>query len=237
MERLITIAIDPGHGGEDPGAIGPAGTMEKDVVLAIAQRLRERLLGEPGMRVLMTRDADYFVPLAVRVSKTRAVSADLFVSIHADAFTSPLARGSSVFVLSEQGASSVGARWLAAQENRADQIGGVDLRRGDREVSGVLIDLSTSAQIQSSRRLGNALLGELAQLGPMHKPAVEQAAFAVLKAPDIASVLVETAFISHPDEEEKLRDPEFQGRAASALHAGIRAYLRAHPPARRGPAA
>ncbi len=239
VDRVVTIAIDPGHGGEDPGAIGPGGTMEKEVVLAIARRLRDRLAAESNWRVLMTRDGDFFVPLATRVRKAAAVSADLFISIHADAFTSPEARGSSVFVLSERGASSVGARWLANQENRADQIGGVNIggatvRAADREVSGVLIDLTTAAQIRHSRRLGTAVLSELGQLGPVHKPAVEQAAFAVLKAPDIPSVLVETAFISHPQEEEKLRDPLFQDQMAQALHIGIRNYFRAHPPGPRG---
>lgn len=239
VDRVVTIAIDPGHGGEDPGAIGPGGTMEKEVVLAIARRLRDRLAAESNWRVLMTRDGDFFVPLATRVRKAAAVSADLFISIHADAFTSPEARGSSVFVLSERGASSVGARWLANQENRADQIGGVNIggatvRAADREVSGVLIDLTTAAQIRHSRRLGTAVLSELGQLGPVHKPAVEQAAFAVLKAPDIPSVLVETAFISHPQEEEKLRDPLFQDQMAQALHTGIRNYFRAHPPGPRG---
>ena len=239
VDRVITIAIDPGHGGEDPGAIGPGGTMEKEVVLAIARRLRDRLAAESTWRVLMTRDGDFFVPLATRVRKAEAVSADLFISIHADAFTSPEARGSSVFVLSERGASSVGARWLANQENRADQIGGVNIsgvnvRVTDRDVSGVLIDLTTAAQIRHSRRLGTAVLNELGRLGPVHKPSVEQAAFAVLKAPDIPSLLVETAFISHPQEEEKLRDPLFQDQVAQALHAGIRHYFRAHPPGPRG---
>jgi N-acetylmuramoyl-L-alanine amidase len=239
VDRVITIAIDPGHGGEDPGAIGPGGTMEKEVVLAIARRLRDRLAAESTWRVLMTRDGDFFVPLATRVRKAAAVSADLFISIHADAFTSPEARGSSVFVLSERGASSVGARWLANQENRADQIGGVNIsgvnvRVTDRDVSGVLIDLTTAAQIRHSRRLGTAVLNELGRLGPVHKPSVEQAAFAVLKAPDIPSLLVETAFISHPQEEEKLRDPLFQDQVAQALHAGIRHYFRAHPPGPRG---
>ena len=232
--RLITVALDPGHGGEDPGAIGPGGTLEKDVVLAIATRLRERLMGEPNMRVLMTRDSDYFVSLATRVSKARAVSADLFVSIHADAFENPIARGSSVFVLSERGASSVSAKWMARQENRSDLIGGVEMRRGDREVPGVLIDLSTRSQIRQSRTLGNTVLGELARVGDMHKTAVEQAGFAVLRAPDIPSILVETAFISNPDEERKLADPAYQTQLANALFRGIRAYFQRHPPPPHG---
>jgi N-acetylmuramoyl-L-alanine amidase len=232
--RIATVAIDAGHGGEDPGAIGPAGTMEKDVVLAIARRLRDELANEPGIRVLLTRDADYFVPLATRVAKARAVSADLFVSLHADAFIEPRARGSSVFVLSERGASSVGARWLAGRENRADLIGGVNLRRGNREAASVLLDLSTTAQLRHSRQLGKAVLNELGQVGRLHKASIEEAGFAVLKAPDIPSILVETAFISNPEEERKLRDPAYQARLARALRNGIRGYFRRHPPVRHG---
>jgi N-acetylmuramoyl-L-alanine amidase len=234
VTRMATIAIDPGHGGEDPGAVGRYGTFEKDVVLAIAFRLRERINAEPNMRAFMTRDADYFVPLAMRVNKARAVSADLFVSIHADAFVMPHARGSSVFVLSDRSASSVGARWLANRENRADLIGGVNLPRRNREVAGVLLDLSTTAQIKDSRRLGAAVLGELRGIGDLHKISVEQAAFAVLRAPDIPSILVETAFISNPDEERKLRDTRYQTRMADAMFVGIRKYLQRNPPTRQG---
>ena len=234
VTRMITVAIDPGHGGEDPGAIGRYGTMEKDVVLAVAFRLRDRINAEPNMRAFMTRDSDFFVPLATRVSKARAVRADLFVSVHADAFVLPHARGSSVFVLSDSTASSVGARWLATRENRADLIGGVNLPRRSREVARVLLDLSTTAQIRESKRLGAAVLGELRSVGDVHKAAVEQAAFAVLRAPDIPSILVETAFISNPDEERKLRNPRYQAQLADAIFAGIRRHFRRHPPAPRG---
>ena len=234
VTRMITVAIDPGHGGEDPGAIGRYGTMEKDVVLAVAFRLRERINAEPNMRAFMTRDSDYFVPLATRVGKARAVQADLFVSVHADAFVLPHARGSSVFVLSDRTATSVGARWLASRENRADLIGGVNLPRRNREVARVLLDLSTAAQIKESKRLGAAVLGELRGVGDLHKAAVEQAAFAVLRAPDIPSILVETAFISNPDEERKLRNPRYQAQLADAIFAGIRRHFRRNPPGPRG---
>ena len=234
---MLTIAIDPGHGGEDPGAIGPNGTMEKNVVLNIALRLREKLQAEPGMRVLMTRDSDFFVPLATRVSKARAVSADLFVSIHADAFVLPHAKGSSVFVLSDSSASSLGARWLARRENSADLIGGVNLPTGNREVSKVLLDLSTTAQIKDSRKLAGSVLGELRGVGDLHSARIEQAGFAVLRAPDVPSILIETAFISNPDEERKLRDPRYQAQLADAIFIGIRNYFRRNPPAARGPGA
>jgi N-acetylmuramoyl-L-alanine amidase len=234
VTRMVTVAIDPGHGGEDPGAVGRYGTFEKDVVLAVAFRLRDRINAEPNMRAYMTRDSDYFVPLVTRVNKARAVSADLFVSIHADAFVQPHARGSSVFVLSDRSASSVGARWLASRENRADLIGGVNLPRRNREVAKVLLDLSTTAQVHESRQLGAAVLGELRGVGSLHKASVEQAAFAVLRAPDIPSILVETAFISNPDEERKLRDGRYQARLADAMFAGIRKYFRRFPPGPRG---
>ena len=228
--RWFTIALDPGHGGEDPGAIGPAGTYEKDVVLAIARQARDLLREHPGIRVFMTRDADFFVPLSVRVAKARAVSADLLVSIHADAFVQPQASGASVFVLSDSSASSMGARWLASRENRADLVGGTAPASANREAANVLIDLSRTAQINQSRRLGTSVLGELRQVGKLHKVAVEQAGFAVLRAPDMPSILVETAFISNPDEERKLRDPTEQNRIAHALVRGVLAYVRRLPP-------
>jgi len=228
--RWFTIALDPGHGGEDPGAIGPAGTYEKDVVLAIARQARDLLREHPGIRVFMTRDADFFVPLSVRVAKARAVSADLLVSIHADAFVQPQASGASVFVLSDSSASSMGARWLASRENRADLVGGTAPASANREAASVLIDLSRTAQINQSRRLGTSVLGELRQVGKLHKVAVEQAGFAVLRAPDMPSILVETAFISNPDEERKLRDPTEQNRIAHALVRGVLAYVRRLPP-------
>ena len=234
FDRLVTVAIDPGHGGEDPGAIGKHGTLEKDVVLAIALKLRDRIDATPGMRAYMTRESDFFVPLATRVAKARAVRADLFVSVHADAFVLPQARGSSVFVLSERSASSVGARWLASRENRADLIGGVGLPVRNREVAKLLLELSTTAQIRESRRFGGAVLGELRSVGDLHKVSIEQAAFAVLRAPDIPSILVETAFISNPDEERKLRNPRWQAKLADAMHAGILRYFRRNPPGPRG---
>ena len=236
-DRLIVIALDPGHGGEDPGAIGPGGTREKDVVLRIAQRLQARINansvnGSP-MRAFLTRDADFFVPLHVRVQKARRVQADLFVSIHADAFFTPTARGASVFALSQTGASSTAARWMADKENKADLIGGVNVRTQDANVARVLLDMSTTAQIKDSLRLGGAMLGEIGQVGRLHKPRVEQASFAVLKAPDIPSVLVETAFISNPEEEVRLRSEAYQEQLADALMKGIQRYFAANPPLAR----
>jgi N-acetylmuramoyl-L-alanine amidase len=236
-DRLIVVALDPGHGGEDPGAIGPAGTREKDVVLRIAQRLQARINastvnGSP-MRAFLTRDADFFVPLHIRVQKARRVQADLFVSLHADAFFTPMARGASVFALSQSGASSTAARWIADKENRADLIGGVNVRTQDAHVARVLLDMSTTAQINDSLRLGSAMLGEIGQVGRLHKPRVEQAGFAVLKAPDIPSVLVETAFISNPEEEARLRSEAYQEQLAEALMRGIQRYFAANPPLAR----
>jgi N-acetylmuramoyl-L-alanine amidase len=236
-DRLIIIALDPGHGGEDPGAVGPGGTREKDVVLQIAHRLKERINasainGNP-LRAYLTRDADFFVPLHVRVQKARRVQADLFVSLHADAFLTPTARGASVFALSQSGASSSAARWLADKENRADLIGGVNIRTQDRQVAHALLDMSTSAQIKDSMKLGGALLGEIGGVGKLHKGSVEQAGFAVLKAPDIPSVLVETAFISNPDEEQRLRSDDYQDQLADAIMRGIHRYFSANPPLAR----
>ncbi len=236
-DRLIIIALDPGHGGEDPGAVGPAGTREKDVVLQIAHRLKERINatnvnGSP-MRAFLTRDADFFVPLHVRVQKARNVQADLFVSIHADAFFTPNAQGASVFALSQGGASSSAARWMANQENKADLIGGVNIVAHDAQVKRALLDMSTTAQINDSMQLGGAMLREIGGVGRLHKPKVEQASFAVLKAPDIPSVLVETAFISNPEEEDKLRSTAYQESLADALMKGIKAYFARNPPLAR----
>ncbi|MEW6372094.1 MAG: N-acetylmuramoyl-L-alanine amidase [Pseudomonadota bacterium] len=228
--RMVTIALDPGHGGEDPGAIGATGTREKDIVLAVAKRLKAKLEALPNTRVMLTRDGDYFVPLGKRVEKARKVQADLFVSIHADAFTVPTARGSSVFVLSEKGATSTAARWLANDQNKADMIGGVNLARHDRQLASVLFDLSTTAQINDSLKLGKAVLGEIGGINRLHKAAVEQAGFAVLKAPDIPSILVETAFISNPEEEAKLKDDGYQEQLANAITKGIKRYFSANPP-------
>ena len=236
-DRLIIVALDPGHGGEDPGAIGPGGTREKDVVLRVAHLLRERIndsnVGGNPMRAYLTRDADFFVPLHVRVQKARSVQADLFVSIHADAFTVPTARGASVFALSDRGASSSAARWLADKENSADLIGGINVQSRDRHVQRMLLDMSTTAQINDSLKLGSALLGEIGNLGRLHKASVEQAGFAVLKAPDIPSVLVETAFISNPEEEAKLRSAAYQEQLADALMRGISRYFARNPPMAR----
>ncbi len=230
VTRIITVALDPGHGGEDPGASGQGGSHEKDVVLEIAKRVKRRLDAEPNMRCLMTRDADFFVPLNVRVQKARAVQADLFVSIHADAFVSPDARGSSVFALSERGASSTAARWLANKENAADLIGGVNIATRDKQLAGVLLDLSTTAQINDSLKLGDAVLHEIGGINRLHKGEVEQAGFAVLKAPDIPSILIETAFISNPDEEKRLNDDAYQDKLADAVVKGIRRYFAKNPP-------
>ena len=236
-DRLIIIALDPGHGGEDPGAVGPAGTREKDVVLKVAHLLRERInattVGGNPMRAYLTRDGDYFVPLGTRVQKAQRVQADLFVSIHADAFTNPAARGASVFALSQNGASSSAARWLANKENQADLVGGLNVRAKDRHVQRALIDMSTTAQINDSLKLGSVLLGEIGNVGKLHKPRVEQAGFAVLKAPDIPSVLVETAFISNPQEEARLRTSAYQEQLADALMRGIIRYFAKNPPLAR----
>jgi N-acetylmuramoyl-L-alanine amidase len=230
VTRMITIALDPGHGGEDPGAVGRGGSREKDVVLAIAKRLKSRIEQHPNMRVMLTRDGDYFVPLNIRVQKARKVQADLFVSIHADAFVESTARGSSVFVLSEKGASSTAARWLANKENAADLIGGVNIKTHDRQLASVLLDLSTTAQINDSLKLAKAVLGEIGGINRLHKGAVEQAGFAVLKAPDIPSILIETAFISNPEEEAKLTDDAYQDQMADAVLKGIRKYFARNPP-------
>jgi len=229
-DRLVTVTLDPGHGGEDPGASGKMGNHEKDVVLNIARLLKARIDGEPNMRALMTRDSDFFVPLGVRVQKARRVQADLFVSIHADAWVNPEARGSSVFVLSDKGASSSAARWLAKQQNDADLIGGVNLGGKDPVLAKTLLDLSQTATANDSLKLGKAMLGELSNINRLHKGAVEQAGFAVLKAPDIPSVLVETAFISNPEEEKKLIDQGYQEQMADALFRGIKQYFARNPP-------
>jgi len=228
-KRQLTIMLDPGHGGEDPGAVGPTGLYEKDVVLAIARMLKVRIDSQPGMRALLTRDSDFFVPLNTRVLKARRAQADLFVSIHADAFTRRSANGSSVYALSHRGASSTSAKWLANKENAADLIGGINLGSQDKQIAKVLLDLSTTAQINDSLKLGSQVLNEIGRINRLHKPQVEQAGFAVLKAPDIPSILIETAFISNPDEERKLRTSAYQQKMASAIHTGILAYFEQNP--------
>jgi N-acetylmuramoyl-L-alanine amidase len=231
--RRITIAIDPGHGGEDPGAIGRRGTYEKNVALAIGRKLKSMVDAEPNMRAMLTRDDDYFVPLADRVQKARRVQADLFISIHADAYREPNARGSSVFALSESGATSAAAKWLAQKENSADLIGGVDLNRRDPVLARMLLDLSQTAQINDSLKVGRQVLEGIGTHNALHKATVEQAGFAVLKAPDIPSILVETAFISNPDEELKLRSEQHQQRFAGSIRDGVVRYFAQNPPLAR----
>lgn len=233
-KELVIIAIDAGHGGEDPGARGRRGTNEKDVTLAIARDLKALVDKEPNMRGVLIRDGDYFVPLGKRVEKARAVRADLFVSIHADAFIKPHARGSSVFALSERGATSAAARWLAAKENEADLIGGINIDVDDITLKQVLLDLSQTHTISESLKLAKAVLGEIGEINTLHKSHVEQAGFAVLKAPDIPSILVETAFLTNPEEERKLRGKRYQRKVANAVLEGIKAYFADNPPLVRG---
>ncbi len=232
-QRLVIVALDAGHGGEDPGAVGPSGLFEKDVVLKVAHKLRALINAQPGMRAMLTRESDYFVPLHERVVKARRVQADLFVSIHADAFMNPQARGASVFALSETGASSAAARWMAKKENASDQVGGVNIKNKDATVMRALLDMSTTAQIKDSLKLGSAVLGHLGKIGRLHRGKVEQAGFAVLKAPDIPSILVETGFISNPEEESKLQDDDYQSDLADALLQGIQRYFAKNPPLAR----
>jgi N-acetylmuramoyl-L-alanine amidase len=227
--RPYIVVLDPGHGGEDPGAIGRRGTREKDIVLAIARKLKDMLDDDPQYRVALTRDADFFVPLDARVQRARRLKADLFVSIHADAFIHPQANGSSVFALSERGATSTAAKWLANKENDADLIGGVNLNTRDTHLARTLLDLSQTAQINDSLKVGKMVLSEMSEINRLHKQQVEQAGFAVLKAPDIPSILIETAFISNPDEERKLRDRRYQEKLAEAIADGIRAYFKKNP--------
>ena len=234
VARLITVAIDAGHGGEDPGARGRSGTHEKHVTLAIARKLKALVDDEPNMRGVLIRDGDYFIPLANRVIKARKIEADLFVSIHADAYVKPHARGSSVFALSERGATSAAAGWLARKENEADQIGGVNIASvADPVVASVVYDLAQTATMNDSMKLAKAVLGAIGGVNDLHKSRVEQAGFAVLKAPDIPSILVETAFLTNPEEEKKLKDEAYQDKMAEAILAGIRKYFSANPPLAR----
>jgi N-acetylmuramoyl-L-alanine amidase len=230
VTRLATIAIDAGHGGEDPGALGRHGSREKNVTLKIAKRLKALVDEEPNMRAVLTRDGDYFLPLNARVDKARKVRADLLVSIHADSFVRRDARGSSVFALSERRATSEAARLLAKKENDADLIGGVNLKFKDDYVKQTLVDLSQTATIDYSLRLGNAVLKRLGDVNTLHRGHVEQASFAVLTAHDMPSILVETAFISNPEEEKRLNDEAYQDKLARAILEGIRDYIAKHPP-------
>jgi N-acetylmuramoyl-L-alanine amidase len=240
-DRFAVVTLDPGHGGEDPGAIGPNGTREKDVVLKIALLLQERINktvlktrhGLLPLRAFLTRDADFFLPLHVRVQKAQKVQSDLFISLHADAFFTPQARGASVFALSQGAASSAAARWMANKENGADAIGGLNIKVQDQHVQRALLDMSTTAQINDSLKLGNEMLGQIRRVGKLHKPRVEQAGFAVLKAPDIPSLLVETAFISNPEEEALLISAAYQNQLADALMRGIENYFLRNPPMAR----
>ncbi len=235
FKRLITVALDPGHGGEDPGAVGTRGSYEKHIVLSIAKRLKNKIDQEDAMRPFLTRDGDYFVPLHRRVYKARQVEADLFISIHADAFIQPHAKGASVFALSQQGATSSAARWMANKENASDLIGGINIKTKDKQVAHLLLDMSTTAQINDSVRVGNSILRNIGSFAPLHKNKVEQAGFAVLKAPDIPSILIETAFISNPQEEKRLNSETYQEQIADAILAGIKDYFAKNPPmARRG---
>ena len=231
--RFIIVAVDAGHGGEDPGAVGRGGTYEKRITLAIARKLKARIDQEANMRAVLIRDGDYYMPLHMRVQKARRVHADLFVSIHADAFIRPHARGSSVFALSERGATSAAASWLAKRENDADLIGGVNLDVQDPYLKQTLLDLSQTATINDSLKVAKSVLVELGGINTLHKPHVEQAGFAVLKAPDIPSILVETAFISNPQEERKLKDNAYQDKMAEAIFAGIKRYFAKNPPLAR----
>ena len=227
--RLITVAIDAGHGGEDPGALGANGSREKDITLALAKKLKQKIDAQENMRAVLVRDGDYFVPLGQRVVKARGAKADLFLSIHADAFIKPEARGSSVFALSENGATSVAARWLAKKENDADLVGGINVDVKDPFLKRTLIDLSQTATINDSLKLGHAVLKEIGGINTLHKAHVEQAGFAVLKAPDIPSILIETAFISNPEEEKRLNDPDYQDKLVDAIIGGVKTYFAKHP--------
>lgn len=228
--RPLIIAIDAGHGGQDPGARGPSGTREKDITLQIARRLAAKVNATPGLKAYLTRDTDVFIPLARRYQMARENKADLFVSIHADAFTKPSASGSSVFVLSQRGASSQAARWLARQENAADLVGGVKLQDKEDVLASVLLDLSQSATMKASEEMAAAVLDGLKAIGKTHKSHVERANFVVLRSPDVPSMLVETAFISNPDEERKLRDPAYQAKLADAIVNGVTSYFSRQPP-------
>ena len=229
-DRSVVIAVDAGHGGEDPGAIGKKRTREKDVVLQIARELKRAIDAEPGMQAVLTRDGDYYVPLRGRYEKARNARADLFVSIHADAFSQRSVKGSSVFVLSARGASSEFARLLADSENASDLVGGVTLSDKDGMLASVLLDLSQSATREASNKVADEILGALKQAGKTHKNIVGRANFMVLKSPDVPSVLVETGFISNPDEEKRLTEKEFQQRMARAITQGVRDYFYSNPP-------
>ncbi len=224
-EKEIVIAIDAGHGGTDPGAIGLAGLREKDVTLAISRKLAKKINAEPGMRAVLTRDSDTFIELRTRTVKARQVNADLFVSVHANAIADRSMHGSAVYVLSERGASSEQARWIANHENAADLVGGVELQKQDDNVAAVLIDISQGATMEASFDLGSRMLNSMSRINRLQKAEVQQAGFMVLKSPDIPSVLVETAFISNPREEKLLGDADYQDKMAQSIFEGVRSYF------------
>ena len=228
--RDVVVAIDAGHGGVDPGAMGSAGNREKDITLAVARELKRQVDAQPGMRAMLTRDGDYFIPLAERYQKARNAKADLFVSVHADAYASGDARGSSVWMLSPRGATSEAARWLADRENGADLVGGVKLEDKDHTLAAVLLDLSQGATLEASGAVATRVLRALGKLGPTHRGYVEKANFVVLRSPDVPSILVETAFITNPLEEKRLTNPAQREKLAGAILDGVRDYFRAVPP-------
>ena len=228
--RDLIIAVDAGHGGKDPGATGKRGTKEKDVVLAISKKLATRINNTPGMKAVLTRKSDKFLPLRDRIAVARKSNADLFISIHADAFKNHSVQGSSVYVLSENGASSEAARWLAEKENSADFIGGMKLDTEDILLKEVLIDLSQNAVLDASTNIASKVLGGLKRVGKVHKPSVQHAGFVVLKSPDIPSILIETAFITNPSEERKLLNPKQQNKLVNAIHSGIKQYFSEYAP-------
>ncbi|MBD8526794.1 N-acetylmuramoyl-L-alanine amidase [Pseudomarimonas arenosa] len=230
LDRKIVVAVDAGHGGEDPGAKGPSGTWEKNITLSVARELAKQINAEPGFEAYLVRDGDYFIPLADRYKKARKAQADLFISIHADAFHKSTVAGASVFMLSQRGASSEAARWLASKENQSDLVGGVSLEDKDNTLAAVLLDLAQSATLKASSDVANSVLSGLKRVGKTHKPQVEQANFVVLRSPDVPSILVETAFISNPTEEKKLNDPNYRRRLAGAIVDGVRDYFQTQPP-------
>ncbi len=229
-QRKVIVAVDAGHGGEDPGAIGPGGTHEKIVALAVARQLAARIDREPGMQAVLIRDGDYFIPLQQRFKKAREAKADLFISIHADAAHAQSASGSSVYVMSPRGATTEAARWLAERENRSDLVGGVSLETRDDTLAAVLLDLSQGASMEASAEAADRVLAALKRVGKTHKKQVERANFVVLRSPDVPSMLIETAFISNPAEEKKLKDPKHQSALADAMMDGVRDYFHSRPP-------
>lgn len=230
LQRDVVIAIDAGHGGQDPGAIGPKGTQEKVLTLAMARELARVIDAEPGMKAFLVRDSDVFIPLQDRYRKAREAQADLFISVHADAFHKPTPSGASVYMLSQRGASSEAARWLARSENAADLVGGVKLDDKDNTLAAVLLDLAQSASLKASGDVANSVLSGLKRVGKTHKQQVERANFVVLRSPDVPSILIETGFISNPGDEKKLNDPDYRRRLAMAVVDGVRDYFHATPP-------